>query len=377
MTSISGFVFVNDMELGRKYGTRVNNTTLEIKDVDGTYTVFLKLFPNQLKSTYLLDDLDSVQSFEKKVVLKFLKPNHELLVMSDDVDKVMNFLKDLRSLAKNLILNIGESFLANALKTFGHINNNPNRMQNFNPTHLRMIALENCNLPHLPEGIGYLTLSSLSLNGSRLNMSKYGQDLFWDWMTKENISTSLNVLEMNSIGLNKLPFEIIHLKRLQTLSVSNNKLTHVPHFIGELPQLVTLMIDGNSLWYFPEILLNKVYQTLKIFNNRFIYLKFNEERRENVEFTGLQNPPKLSDLSVLSLINNCIKFKRQEIPRPLWNSYDFVCRCRLCKKLFVFDEKYQKFTFSIPKTEQMVRIESIHWQFFECPSCVRLVNINA
>jgi len=137
------------------------------------------------------------------------------------------------------------------------------------------------------------------------------------------------------------------------------------------------MIDGNSLWYFPEILLDKVFQTLNIFNNRFIYLKFNEERRENAEFTGLQNPPKLSDLAVLSLINNCIKFKRQEIPRPLWNSYDFVCRCKLCKKLFVFDEKYQKFTFSIPKTIQMVRIESIHWQFFECPSCVRLVNINA
>jgi len=144
--------------------------------------------------------------------------------MSDDVDKMMKFLKDLRSLTKNLILNIGESFLANALKTFGLIDNNPNRMQNFNPTHLRMIALENCNLPHLPEGIGHLTLSSLSLNGSRLNMSKYGQDLFWDWMTKNNISTSLNVLEMNSIGLNKLPFEIIHLKRLQTLSVSNNRL---------------------------------------------------------------------------------------------------------------------------------------------------------
>jgi len=144
--------------------------------------------------------------------------------MSDDADKMTNFLKDLRSLDKNLILNIGESFLANALKAFGYINNNPNTMQNFDPTHLRMIALENCNLPYLPEGIGNLTLSSLSLNGSRLNMSKYGQDLLWDWMTKDNISKSLNVLEMNSIGLNKLPFEIIHLKRLQTLSVSNNKL---------------------------------------------------------------------------------------------------------------------------------------------------------
>lgn len=114
-------------------------------------------------------------------------------------------------------MNIG--FLVDALKPFDH-----NTMQNFDVTYLRTLVLENCYLPHLPEAIGNLTLSSISLNGSRINMSKYDQDLFWDWMTKHDISTSLVVLEMNSIGLTELPFEIIHLKRLRTLSVSNNKL---------------------------------------------------------------------------------------------------------------------------------------------------------
>lgn len=224
MTSISGYIFLNDYDLGRKYGTRVNRTTLEIKVVDGTYTVLLKMFPNHLKYTYLLHDLDNVKAHEEKFVMKFLKPNHELLIMTDDVDKVMSFLKNLKSFNKNLNLNIGESFLANALKPFGNINNNPTRMQNFKAANLRMIAQENCYLPHLPEGIGHLKLSSISQNNSRLNTSKYSQDLFWDWMTKHNISASLNVLEMNSISSNKLPSEMIYLKKLKRLSVPNNKL---------------------------------------------------------------------------------------------------------------------------------------------------------
>jgi len=136
------------------------------------------------------------------------------------------------------------------------------------------------------------------------------------------------------------------------------------------------MVDGNTLWYFPEILSDTVYHTLNIFNNRFSRLKFNEIRRVNVETTGLRNAPKLSDFAVLSLINNCVKFKRQEMPRTQWNYYDFVCRCKSCKKLFLFREKFQKFNFAFPKTEQATRIEKIHWQFFNCPSCMNLGNNN-
>lgn len=100
MISISGFIFLNDKDSGRKYGTRINHTTLEIEDVDGVYIIFLKFSPDHLESTYLLRDLDSVISYEKKVVLKFVKPNHELLVMSDDTNEFMCFLKNMKSLFK-------------------------------------------------------------------------------------------------------------------------------------------------------------------------------------------------------------------------------------------------------------------------------------
>lgn len=152
----------------------------------------------------------------------------------------------------------------------------------------------------------------------------------------------------------------------------------VPRFIGELKDLKTLMLDGNSLWYFPESLLDKVLEALQIFNNRFrrFFLNLNKQRCENAVNNGLQNPSTLLDLSISSLITNNINFKRQEIPRDLWDSYDFVCRCKNCKRLFVYDSKNQKFTFSPPKTVPVVRLDHLYCQYFKCPSCVRLENNN-
>lgn len=100
------------------------------------------------------------------------------------------------------------------------------------------------------------------------------------------------------------------------------------------------MVNGNSLRYFPDNLYDTVYKTLNTSNNQFVYLKCNEGR--HIELIGLRDAPKLSHLSVLSLINNCLKFKRQEIPRPLWNSYYYFSHCKICKKVLVLNEKKSK-----------------------------------
>lgn len=135
------------------------------------------------------------------------------------------------------------------------------------------------------------------------------------------------------------------------------------------------MIDGNSLWYLPESLIDIVFEALKIFNNQFwrFFLNLNEQRCEN---PSLRNPSTLLDLSILSLMKYPIKFKRQEIPRDLWDSYEFVCRCKNCRKLFVYDTKDQRFIFSCPQTEPVMRLDQIYWQYFKCPSCMRLENNN-
>lgn len=84
--------------------------------------------------------------------------------------------------------------------------------------------MENCVLPNLPVHIGHLPIVYLSLSGSKLGMSQYDRDTLWDWMTVDTIDKTLTTLKMDAIGLQTLPFEIMHLKKLQTLSIAKNKL---------------------------------------------------------------------------------------------------------------------------------------------------------
>jgi len=119
-------------------------------------------------------------------------------------------------------LNISESYHTDITKFIGK--NDFNTLFGLNIVYLRTVALENCDLSYLPAGIGNLPIVSLSLNGSKLNMPDRGGNYVWDWMTKDIICRTLNEFKMNSIGLKKLPFEIIHLKKLYSLSVSNNAL---------------------------------------------------------------------------------------------------------------------------------------------------------
>jgi len=223
MLSITGFVFVNNMASGRKLGTRENRTIVSIKKEDGSHFVHVNMSLNAEHLMYLLEDLKGVVNYEEKVVLRFRYPRHDVLVMTDNFDTAKKFKEDLISLTKSLNLQIEELFPHGILSHFGCIVG-CRTLQNMDVSILRMIALENCNLPYLPEGLGNLTISSLSLNGSKLNIPTSGSNTVWNWMTKRKISTSLNVLEMNAMGLERLPFEIIYLKRIRALSVSNNKL---------------------------------------------------------------------------------------------------------------------------------------------------------
>uniref|UniRef100_A0A2S2NHV2 Protein lap1 n=1 Tax=Schizaphis graminum TaxID=13262 RepID=A0A2S2NHV2_SCHGA len=267
MISITGYIFIDNMDSGRRYGTRVNHSIVEISNVNGKYTMFLMARPNQVEFKYKFHNLDGVIFFDKKIVLRFRKPKHEVLILTNDVDKVENFSKDLMCLTKSLNLNISESFQTDILKLFG--NKGCNALYGFNIEYLRTVALENCNLSYLPAGIGNLPIVSLSLNGSKLNMPDRGQNYVWDWMTKDIICRTLNEFEMNSIGLKKLPYEIIYLKNLHTLSVSNNALTYLPHFIGELSKLRTLFIDDNKIKFFPVCLMEIYFHKIKIVNNNF------------------------------------------------------------------------------------------------------------
>lgn len=90
--------------------------------------------------------------------------------------------------------------------------------------HLSTLVLENCVLHSLTDHIGNSPVSYLSLTGSTLGTTQSEIDAFWDWMSIDVICESLEILEMNYVDLNVLPFEIKFLSNLHTLSVAKNNL---------------------------------------------------------------------------------------------------------------------------------------------------------
>lgn len=96
---------------------------------------------------------------------------------------------------------------------------------------LTHLALENVCLRFL-EGLDEMPhIWSLSLSGSELGKTRREKDKFWTWMSYKNIRKSLNILWMDNVGLEVVPFEMRNLTKLETLSMAHNKLVSLIYLI--------------------------------------------------------------------------------------------------------------------------------------------------
>jgi len=93
-----------------------------------------------------------------------------------------------------------------------------------NMKHLSTLVLEGCTLLPLPVELGDLPIKYLSLSLSNISFLPPNSIPFWNWMCGDTIGDTLITLKMDSINLRLLPFEIMFLKNLQTLSVAGNSL---------------------------------------------------------------------------------------------------------------------------------------------------------
>ncbi|XP_025203250.1 uncharacterized protein LOC112600278 [Melanaphis sacchari] len=325
---------------------------------------------------------------ERKMGLLFKDPKQVLMATADSSEMLYLFYRQLNDIidGKNIIIGKRHN-----LPKIEHNENCYNLVRYSNPldsnvfdnillkiNHLSKIVMENCDLPKIPINIGNLPIRYLSISGSNIPTSQFDQNIYWNWMSMKTISCTLVVLKINAIGLKLLPFELLFLKNLQSLSASKNFLTFLPHFIAEMKKLNRLIVADNMLTYYPDRLSRRSFKTVDISNNLFDVpesLRFKHLTKYLNVFGSLKRPDKelnvkpLSHLSFYSLIKTRIPFIRQDIPQTLWLFYDVVGRCAKCNKCILPDYSVISHRNGLPRAINLIKDQNtinIPLQFLLC-----------
>lgn len=87
----------------------------------------------------------------------------------------------------------------------------------------------------------------------------------------------------------------------------------------------------------------------------------------------------LIHLSFASVVQNCIKIKRQEIPRNLWPYFDVVGRCTDCDQYILPQYSKVHLTCAAPSSVSLIKTHvsnSILWLTVFCYcKCLRYANV--
>jgi len=130
--------------------------------------------------------------------------------------------------------------------------------------------------------------------------------------------------------------------------------------------------------YIPHILFRRKFKEIDISNNSFQlpkslvfdHLKMYLNVSDIVPKEYFDLKP-LSHLAFYKVMDNCIPFKRQDIPHTLWTLLDVVGRCMLCDKWIL--PNYSRIThmFALPAAISLTKdhnVNGIPWQSLICNS---------
>lgn len=239
---IQGTVDIQDINAhhgaGQRRGRPLKSYILT-KKVNGCYYLCVKnsMYPNCIN--YKMSDLDKMFTKclnERKFGLQFKHPSHLVLIVADDLNMLKMFHRQLQDIIDGKNVNISKRLMPKTLSTKNVVNKFDPKSTQFiaidgfdrrilNMTNLSRLYLNDCIISTLPEQLGHLPITYFSISGCKLpTSSAYDRDTLWNWTSKDTICKTLTTLKMDSIELNKLPFEILFLTNLDTLSVAKNKL---------------------------------------------------------------------------------------------------------------------------------------------------------
>lgn len=260
---LNGLISIQDLSVPGQAPIRPLRSSLLSKKVNGVYFLTIKnsMYPNCIN--YKVVDLEAIHTkFVKdgKATLRFKQPKHQILLNADDRNMLFMFLRQIQDIISGKDVKIGTRQIPKKIPPKKEVNRFDPSVREFiatdrfdkrilNMRQLHSLILENCILPSLPENIGDLPISSLSISGSKLSTtSQYDQDIYWNWMSKITIGNTLTSLKMDSVNLKILPFEIMFLRKLQDLSLAKNKL--VSFFFFYLKELTPSKPDISINFYF-------------------------------------------------------------------------------------------------------------------------------
>lgn len=227
----SGFMVVMDSTTNSKITDRVR-VTIEVKG-DRLYCGRHEgHMLGHVKNTYWyykLSKLDAMHfdMYVNKMALRFLSYGHVLYIVGDGLDHLLGLYKDINTGHQRLKC---PQKLDSGFKYFDYFNDNLtlkkfNKNYSMNDLRMTTLLLENIAIKTVPVNPMNSPIKHLSLSGSELLSSC--KDKFWNWVSDSGVCKTLQVLELDSMQLECLPFEIMYMEKIRVLSVANNKLVSV------------------------------------------------------------------------------------------------------------------------------------------------------
>lgn len=234
-----GSILIDDLSLVQKCRTRPLRSCIMTTNIQGTYFIRIQNSMHPSGINYRISDLVFVYNkFMKdgKLTLRFKEPKHQILFNADDKSLLPHFLEQINNICRGRHVRISSTKLPKkiprkkeTINRFGPDTTEFQTIEQFdyrilNMHHLTSLSLKNCPLPVLPAELGNLPIQYLNLSGCSLPSLINQQALLWNWMSGNTINLTLTHLEMNSLDLELIPFEMMYLKNLKTLCMNKNRL---------------------------------------------------------------------------------------------------------------------------------------------------------